>query len=423
MSFELRPHKLVYGGKALAHAQGQTFLVTGALPGETALVETVGVVKGVVRARAVQILIPAANRVQPPCPYFNTCGGCHYQHLAYPDQVRWKVEIVRETLRHIGKIPWDRPIKIHQDEPWHCRNQGELKVERTDSADVAIGFFQAESHHLVSIERCKILSPLLNRTLEQLNQPAWRRRLGDYREVSLLADDQDSRVRILLRADRHTNEAKLLAEDLLRGIERVSGVVIEAGPERLVAGDDAVLYQVGSFRYRISAGAFFQASRFLISDLIMAVTDGEKGLVALDLYAGVGLFSLPLARTFREVLAVESQKVSASDLAWNAQAAGLDNLTISNQRVEDFLRRYARREPDLVVLDPPRTGAGPGVLRPLATLRPRRICYVSCHPPTLARDLCFVVRQGYQLESVELFDFFPQTYHVECVARLARSAG
>jgi 23S rRNA (uracil1939-C5)-methyltransferase len=420
MTFELSPHKLVYGGAALGYAQGRTVLALRVLPGERAEVETVRMAKGVLHARPVRILCAAPERVAPPCPYFGACGGCHYQHLAVERQIRWKREILRETLRRIGKISWEGEIAVHQAEPWHYRNQAALKVGRDRSGGALLGFFESESHRVVPVESCAILSPRLNRTLDQLNEPVWRPHLGHYEGVQLLADDRDERVRIVLRGGGSASEAKALAEGLLAGIESAAGVVVETGSLRWVAGEAAMHYRVGEFQYRISPGAFFQASRFLVSELVTAVTAGVSGSAALDLYAGVGLFSLPLAKNFAEVQSVESQSAAARDLEWNAQTAGLNNVRSSNENVWDFLRRYARAGPELAVLDPPRAGAGQPVMECLAILGPRRIHYVSCHPPTGARDLGFLLARGYRLEAIEMFDFFPQTYHIEFVARLAR---
>ena len=141
MQFEFSPHKLVYGGEALGHAEGRTVLAPYALPGERLEVETTRVAKGVVHARPLRILEAAPERVNPPCPYFGRCGGCHYQHLGVEHQVRWKSEIVRETLQRIGKISWDREIKVHQASPWNYRNQAQLKVAKDESGEVALGFF------------------------------------------------------------------------------------------------------------------------------------------------------------------------------------------------------------------------------------------------------------------------------------------
>ena len=188
-------------------------------------------------------------------------------------------------------------------------------------------------------------------------------------------------------------------------------------------GLESLEYRVADFRYRVSSGSFFQASRFLLEDLTSALCEVPEGALALDLFAGVGLFTLPLARRFRQVIAVESGYSSAGDLEANARAHGLSNIRVVASAVFDFLRRFAQPGTDLVVVDPPRTGVDAASLKLLAALQPQAIHYVSCSPPTLARDLAFLTRHGYELNSVELFDLFPQTYHIETLARLTRRPG
>jgi len=208
-------------------------------------------------------------------------------------------------------------------------------------------------------------------------------------------------------------------------------VALEQGRGWRVFGQPALRYSVGEFQYQVSPGSFFQSSRFLLPNMVASVTaeESESSLtaipvrqsLALDLFSGVGLFTLPLARRFERVIAVEANSRATTDLEVNIRAHSLQNVHVVAQTVLDFLRRFAQAEPDLVVLDPPRAGAGIGTLKLLAALRARRFHYVSCSPPTLARDLALLVARGYQLNSVELFDFFPQTYHVECLAKLTRT--
>jgi 23S rRNA (uracil1939-C5)-methyltransferase len=185
-----------------------------------------------------------------------------------------------------------------------------------------------------------------------------------------------------------------------------------------VLGKPALQYAVGEFTYRVSPGSFFQVSRFLTPALVAAVTGDQRGALALDLYAGVGLFSLPLARRFERVVAAEANPIAAADLKANAHAHGFSNLFAAGQTTCEFLRRFAQAGPDLVVMDPPRAGVDAGSLRFLAGLRPRRIHSLSCSPPTLARDLKALAARGYHLQSLELFDLFPQTYHIEALAKL-----
>lgn len=420
MSFEFSPQKLVYGGEALGHAEGRTVLVPRALPGERLEVETVRLAKGVIHARPLRILESAAERVNPPCPYFGHCGGCHYQHLAIEHQVRWKSEIVRETLKRIGKITWDRDITVHQSGPWNYRNQAQLKVDENESGEVDLGFFEGESHRLVSIDECLILSPKLNQVLGQLRRKEWTARLRGCREVELQVDDQDSQVRITLYGNPEAGDHESLAKDLIGEIGSVVAVAfLDRGSARLFGQRDFI-YHVGEFGYQVSAGVFFQSSRTLLAELIDAVTDVPRGELAIDLYAGAGLFTLPLARRFRQVIGVESHPVAARDLKANAASHGLENVRSIAQPASDFLRRFAQTRPDLVVLDPPRSGAEKSTLKYLVDLKPQRVHYVACHPPTWARDLSYLLSTDYRLEGVEMFDCFPHTYHIECLARLVR---
>jgi 23S rRNA (uracil1939-C5)-methyltransferase len=445
--FELIPQKLVYGGDALGHHDGRAVLVPYVLPGERVEVESVHQAKGMVHARLLRVLEPAPERVTPPCPYFGRCGGCHYQHFDVPGQIAAKRDILRGTLRKIGHIDWTGEMALHAAEPWHYRNQVQLKLGRSENGEMAFGFFEADSHRLVPIETCRIASPRLNAVLRDLNANGWPARLAGCSGLDLLVDDRDQEVLLTLHGGN--GDAGSIASELLASVPGVAGVAIErdlngrtlahaAGRNRgsderplpskkdegeaRAFGRKSLSYRVGEFQYEISSGSFFQASRFLLSEFVEAVTSysaNGRGL-ALDLYAGVGLFTLPLARTFAHVMGVEANGVASSNLARMAGALSLTNVRAVAARACDFLRRYAQAVPELVVLDPPRAGAEAETLRRLAEMGPGRIHYASCEPPTLARDLAFLLGHGYRLESVDLFDLFPQTFHIEALAKLSR---
>ncbi len=419
MPFEFSPEKLVYGGDALGYHQGQPVFVPRALPGERLLVEPVRAAKGVLHARPLQILASAPERIGPPCPYFGRCGGCHYQHLSPERQTAAKGEILRETLRRIGKIVWDSEIPLHSAQPWNYRNQAQFRVARQPDGQLALGFFEAESHRLFPVDVCLILSPRLNALVNELRGQEWSQRLADGWAIELLADDRDEQVLLTLRANLSLKEGEALAQAFLTRLPGVVSVVIERGRGSQILGQPGVRYKVGEFQYQISPGSFFQASRYLLPELVATVVADQSGALALDLFAGVGLFTLPLARRFTQVVGVEAHPQASTDLTANARAHEFKNVRAVRETAFDFLRRFPQAEADLVVLDPPRAGVGKHTLKLLANLRPRRIHYVSCHPPTLARDLSYLIELGYQLNSVDMFDFFPQTFHIECLARLA----
>jgi len=422
MSFEFTPTKLVYGGDALGHHAGRAVLVPQVLPGERVEVEEVRIAKGVVHARPLRILQAAPERIDPPCPYFGRCGGCHYQYLTPELQATSKREILRETLRRLGSIDWKGEIPVCAGSPWNYRNQAQIKVARQPSGGVELGFFEAQSHRVYPVDNCLILSPRLNAVLGELRRPEWAQGLATLREIDLAADDRDEEVMLVLQSEAANAESEQVGRNLLERIPGAVCVGFSAKNRFRVLGKPGLHYSVGGIRYRVSPGSFFQVSRFLTLELVTSVTGEEQGGLALDLFAGVGLFSLPLARRFERVVAVEANPIAASDLKANADANSFLNLRAANETTYDFLRRFAQAELDLAVIDPPRAGVGPGSLKLLAALRARKIHYLSCSPPTLARDLKFLTHHGYQLESIESFDLFPQTYHIEALAKLARSA-
>ncbi|HTV53829.1 MAG TPA: class I SAM-dependent RNA methyltransferase [Terriglobia bacterium] len=445
-TFEMIPQKLVFGGAALGHYNGRAVLVPNALPGEHVEVEPLRETKGVIHGRLRRVVIPSPARLRPPCPYFGNCGGCSYQHLAAENQLAWKLAIFRETLSRIGKLKWDSEIAVHSAYPWYYRNQARLRVGRAAEGKAEMGFFALESHRLVKVDACPILSPRLNATLTALSEMASRSSFEGVSAIEMMADDCDRSVMLRLCGRVSPGQGERLASAVLTELPQVQTVAFEADGKRRILGEPFLRYRVGDFTYQISSGSFFQASRFLLPDLVRTVSGMEtapadagcsapaakhpngaeiadnyrrKGSsCALDLYAGAGLFTLPLARHFNQVIAVESHSGSAGDLKANVRASTLGNARAVNQSVFDFLRRFAACAPDFVVLDPPRAGVGYPALKLLARLRPKSICYVSCHPPTLARDLSFLAQQGYTIISMELFDFFPQTLHLESVTRL-----
>ncbi|MDR3675515.1 MAG: class I SAM-dependent RNA methyltransferase [Acidobacteriota bacterium] len=418
--FEFSPVKLVYGGEALGFHAGHTVLAPRVLPGERVEVEEVRRQKGVVFARPLRILQPSAERIEPACPYFGRCGGCQYQHLPHAAQVAAKSEILRETLRRLGPVKWEQPIPTHSGPAWNYRNQAQLKIGKPPDGAPGLGFYEAESNRLIDIDACPILSPRLNELLAVLRAEPWISELANGREVELVVDDRDEKIMMTLAGSWDAEEAETLAQKCLTELAGVATVAFTQDVGVRVFGESYLSYRVGDFAYRIGPTAFFQSARFLLPEFVEAVTAEVSGAVAIDLYAGVGLFTLPLSNKFEQVMAVEVHPQSTANLAANARAVPGRKIRAIAGTTFDYLRRSAQMDPDLVVMDPPRTGVGVDTLKLLLALRPKRLHYVSCNPSTLARDLAYLLQQGYSLDSLELFDFFPQTFHVESLARLSR---
>jgi 23S rRNA (uracil1939-C5)-methyltransferase len=415
--FEFSPVKLVYGGEALGFHAGHTVLSPLVLPNETALVEETRRQKSIIFARPLKILKPAPERIEPQCQYFGRCGGCHYQHLSPELQLATKTEILRETLRRLGQVRWEGTITAHSGPAWNYRNQAQFKIGKSSEGTPSLGFYEAGSNRLVSIGMCPILSPRLNALLAILQTEPWLSQIASYQELELLADPRDEKVMLTIHGARTDDEG--FAQRCLAELDGVSTVAFVREEHIKVFGAQHLTYQVGEFAYRVSPTAFFQSARFLLPEFLTAVTDRVSGAVAMDLYAGVGLFTLPLATKFDVVLAAEAARYAAEDLAANARAVPGKKIRVSAGTAFDFLRRSAQMNPDLVIVDPPRAGMDADTLKLLIALKPKRIHYVSCAPPTLARDLGILVKNGYQLDSLEMFDLFPQTYHIEALARLS----
>jgi 23S rRNA (uracil1939-C5)-methyltransferase len=410
---------------------------------------------GFARARADAIVEPSSHRVPPPCPHFTRCGGCHYQHAGYDHQLAIKKEILRESLLRTAKLDLPFDIEVHPSPPWNYRNRSRLQVQ-TEKVKVspafAAGYFKLASHELLAVEECPISSPLINRGIAALWQSGRAGKVpAGVREVEFFANADDTQLLLDVGCAREARRAAVRdwAEELRAAMSEIAGVVAfrEPNPGDRKAGAPEVLVTVGAAHltyqteraaYRVSAGSFFQTNRHLIDELVRTVTAGQSGKaadkragkLALDLYAGGGLFSTALARDFDHVVSVESSQTSTGDLAYNQPSNG-ETVQATAERYLAGAENTGRvgkgasiprslEKPDLVVVDPPRIGLGEGVARALAAFGAPRMVYVSCDPATLARDLVPMLAAGYRVEQVHLIDLFPQTYHLESVVHLIR---
>lgn len=448
---QLTIEKLIYGGDGLARGpagergRGQAIFVPFVLAGERVEAHSVDDKPGFLRARVDQVLAPSPERIEARCPYFGQCGGCHYQHASYEHQLQIKPAILRETLARAARIEAPE-IRVHPSPPWHYRNRARLEV--CEGKEFALAYHRYNSRELLPVEYCPISSVLINRAIEAV------RRLGRAGQVSSVvqqieffagADDQCLLVDVTLPDGYWTLRCQPTLEEFaaeLRGaIPEVAGVAffravspgVRVRAERHHSfGDDQLIYVAAGCRYRVSAGSFFQTNRFLSDTLIELVTTDRAGDHALDLYAGAGLFTLPLSQTFRQVTAVEAAPFAFHDLKRNAPP----NVHNFRGTAEQFLISVVSglrfpasgsQKPgipdqafDLIVAAPPRAGLGEVVPRLLGDLQVPRITYVSCDPATLARDLKALLAAGFRIDELHVVDLFPQTYHLETVAQLIR---
>jgi 23S rRNA (uracil1939-C5)-methyltransferase len=457
--------KLIYGGDGLARIpasgderRGKTVFVPYVLPGEVVEATVVEERKGFTRASLVEVLQPSTARITPRCPHFGVCGGCHYQHSNYTSQLEDKRQILHETILRGAKLNLPH-IEVHSGPEYGFRNRTRMKIairepgteDAAPAADAgpefALGYYRHGSHDLEAVRECPISSPLINRAIGVLWELAAEAiQYPSLREVQFFANHDDSELLVELFIHHATtpvllkNFAKLLRERMAE----IAGVAVFASASGASAskpadeeiedgnlessrrlsragvpyidGAASLVYQVGSYGYRVSAGSFFQTNRFLAAKLVELVTANRSGRAALDLYAGVGLFTLPLSRHFERITSVEIAQNSFDDLAANA---AVPHIQAVHSTTEDYLNA-ARGRWDFAIIDPPRAGLGEKAAKRLAELGIPRLAYVSCDPATLARDLVTLLGAGYKVEAAHLVDLFPQTYHMETVLHLAR---
>jgi 23S rRNA (uracil1939-C5)-methyltransferase len=382
---EVSIEKIVPGGYGLAFAEGLTVFVSLAAIGDKLRVRVREKKGKIAFAEIVEILEPAPARQTPPCPYFGRCGGCDFQQMNYAAQLEAKVGIIRDCLRRIGKLDYEKEIPIvgsPDDLNYRVRAQWHV-----DSRRQKLGYFRRHSHDVIDVETCPILAPALKEKLADIRRDiAWQEFWAEKPEIEAATNGADVSV--------YSSE--------------------------LIEPTDEIVFEARGEKYYFDAVSFFQGNRFLIDDLISLAIEGAEGETALDLFCGVGLFTLPLARKFRRVFGVEANGKAIEFAQKNAERARLSNIEFSAENVGEFLEQMEQNdlpEIDFVLLDPPRAGAEKETLHALLKLQPRRISYVSCDPSTLARDLRLLT-DAYAIESITALDLFPQTHHVETIARL-----
>jgi len=428
---ELTITALSHAGEGIGRHAGQAIFVPFALPGETVRVEIVEEKKNFARARLLQVLVPAPERIIPRCPHHfslerdlplpqeieatsshasritpHACGGCQLQHLDYPAQLKFKQQTVVEQLTRVGGIaaPPVRPT-LPAPTPFNYRNHVQFSL----TPEGQLGFRAAGSHHILPIHECHLLQPPLVELFPRLHFES----RPDLERVTLRSGAEDEAL-VIFETDEGAPEMEL---DL-----PVSVALLESdGTTLTLAGSDYILEIVRGRPFKVSAGSFFQVNTSMAEQLVELVLNGlalEGGETVLDLYCGVGLFSAFIAPAAGRVIGIESFPPAVNDAAVNLDE--FENIEIYQAPAETALPAL-QTQFDAVVLDPPRSGCAPEIVDALMASSATRLVYVSCDPATLARDAKRLVAGGYNLDWAQPLDMFPQTYHVECVAKFVRS--
>ncbi|HET9527111.1 MAG TPA: class I SAM-dependent RNA methyltransferase [Pyrinomonadaceae bacterium] len=383
---EIRIERILPGGVGLAHAAGKTLLVSLAAPGDHLRVQVEREQGNVLFASVVEVLTPSPVRVEPPCPYFGRCGGCDFQQLTYEAQLAAKADIIADCLHRIARVDPVPPITVHPSpNNWRYRVRATWQIDKEKRE---IGYYERGSRRVCDVEYCAVLMPELQQTLERVRSTEWAEFPPDLKHLDAVAGENNVSLSPAF-AEFETNELSL---------------------------------RVGNEVYQYNADSFFQINPALLPEMVeFALSEAAGGDTAVDLYCGVGLFTVPLSRRFANVVAVEANPVATRFARRNL--ANLTNARVLTATVADWMRAHSRSmsDVDFILLDPPRAGAESVVVKGMLDLRPQRISYVSCDPATLARDLKKLISGGYTIDSIAGFDLFPQTHHVETVVLLRRS--
>ncbi len=381
----VRIERILPGGVGLGHADGKTVFVSLAVQGDLVRVKVDREQGNLLFASIEEVVEPSSQRIEPPCPYFGRCGGCDFQQMNYEEQLRAKSDIVRDCLHRIARIEVPDLKIIGSPNEWHYRARA---TWQRDPELQTIGYYERGSRNVCDVAECAVLVPGLQSALEAVR---------------------------VTPADQFPDELKHL--DAVVGDSGVS-----MSPEFAAFDTRELSLGIREESYSFNALAFFQVNQGILDPLLEFALGDVSGNSALDLYCGVGLFTLPLARKSRSVTGVESSTVATRFARRNVQLANLTNVSIVTSTVTEWIRSNAKKlgHVDFVLLDPPRAGAESAVIKGIVDLKPLKIVYVSCDPATLARDLKKLLASGFQFESIRAFDMFPQTHHVETVVHLKK---
>ncbi len=401
----------VYGGRSIGRLNGKIVMIKGAIPGEIAEVRLEEEKKDYSLGTAVSILTPSPDRCVPECGYFGSCGGCQLQFIAYKRQVRLKEEILRDCIRRIAKAGTELSPSMVGSSPWKYRLRGQFKISHG-----RIGFYREKSREIIDIDACPLMAEEVNQYLAKARAMLGNMTVGEIHisfgngAVALLKTSHSEGV-----AGIDLN--KLSGDFLENGF---SGIVIKL-PDRkaLQRGKQYLTLYLEGLKYTVSPLSFFQSHWSLnqaIVGFVKSALHPMKGQKVMDLCSGAGNFSLPLAVFADEVVAVEESADAVRDGRRNADINGIKNCTFINSAMDSAA---ISNDVDTLIVDPPRPGLTGRTIDNILSAAPERIAYISCNPTTLARDLKKMAAK-YEIDSIRMIDFFPQTYHIESLALLRR---
>jgi 23S rRNA (uracil1939-C5)-methyltransferase len=402
-TFDVKIERLAYGGDALGRLpDGRVVFVPYAIPGELVRLRVVDDKPRHANAALVEVLEPSPERVTPRCTHFSTCGGCHYQHLKYPAQLKAKTDILREQLERIGGLRGIPDIEMHASpEPWYYRNTIQFHL----TPEGKLGFQKARSNQPFAIRECHLPEEAINRIWPQIEAEP----IPSLERVSLRVGMDQEMMLILESTDPQAMEFSI--EDLAVSIVQIGGY-----GNIILAGSDYIVVEVLGRQFKVSADSFFQVNRTQAQAMVKHIIDHlpiTSEITVVDAYCGVGLFSAFLAPKVKRLVGIEISASACEDFSTNLDE--FERVELYEAPVEDVLGSVDFNA-DMIILDPPRAGLGAKSVEGVLTQGAAHLVYISCDPATLARDGRQLAAGGYTLSSLALFDMFPQTYHIESIS-------
>lgn len=397
-----------YGGLTIGRWQNKIVMLKGAIAGETVEARIEEEKKDYCTASTTKVLEPSADRIEPVCRYYGSCGGCHLQHISYDKQISLKEEILQSCLKRIGKIDMPLSTPVTDKPPWHYRLRGQFKIFHEKA-----GFYREKTREIIDIDACPLMAHEIN---EYFVKAKSLLKDAGAREIHISFGDKA--IALIKGAHAAKKQCEKLAGRFLdAGFE---GIVVEDDKQRLLKyGSEYITLGIENLKYTVSPMSFFQSHWSLNQRVARILRDTLQplgGKQVLDLYSGAGNFSLPLALEAEEVTAVEENPYAISD--------GRRNIQINNIKNYRFVRASSENAPlrghfDMLIIDPPRAGITNSTMARILSMKPERVACISCNPSTLARDLKKLLAH-YEIESLRMIDFFPQTYHIESLTFLRR---
>ncbi|WP_281202780.1 23S rRNA (uracil(1939)-C(5))-methyltransferase RlmD [Cytobacillus kochii] len=442
--FPLTIKRLGINGEGVGYFKKKVVFVPGALPDEEVVVEVTNVQPKFSEAKIKKVRKPSPYRVEAPCPLFGECGGCQLQHLRYDRQLIEKRDMVIQSLERHTKIdPSTIQIKqtIGMEDPWRYRNKSQFQVG-TKQGEVIAGLYSMNSHQLIDIDECIVQKPetisvtnTMKRILQDLNISAYneRTRKGDIRTIVTRVGVKTGEVQVvLITRQKELPKSSLIVEEATKRIPNLRSIIQNVNGQKtsLIFGDETIplagetfIYEMlGDIQFELSARTFFQLNPEQTVKLYNEVKKaanltGKETIV--DAYCGVGTIGLWLADQAKEIRGMDIIKESITDAKRNAAKHGVKHAKYVTGKAEEWLPKWVKEgfRPDVIVVDPPRTGLDQALLKTIQKVKPKKLVYVSCNPSTLAKDIDFLHRQ-YKVKSIQPVDMFPQTAHVECVVLL-----